>query len=100
MEKITLNGKEYEMKPLTFLSMYQLGEMGFDIMDVDQMTQKPTKFVAVTVAYLTKNTIEKACDIIDKSIESEEITFDELFVKLLKWVTESDFFKQKQAKKK
>lgn len=99
MEKITLAGKSYELPELNFGAMRKLGKLGFRLTDTASVSENPFEFMSIMVAYITDSTLDEADIIIDNSFANRD-EFGKLTEKIVKWFTESDFFKKMQAEKK
>ena len=93
MERITLAGKEYKFPEIDFQVMYDLSNLGFDIMNIEKLKEKSTGFIAAVIGYITDKSEVDAVKLINNSIQKGENTFGDIYAKCISWLLKSDFFK-------
>lgn len=85
---ITINGKEYEIKPINFKALYELGELGFD---VDEVNTKTMKCARILCAY----TMQCDFETVDKEVDAHMASGGSIvdLKPLFDNIAESDFFR-------
>lgn len=95
MNKVKINGKEYQLKNIDFGAMCELEELGFDIKNVEK---KSFSTIRALVAFTMGVSIEKAGQEIEEHLANGG-KFDD-FAPISQSFSESDFFTKLLSQKK
>lgn len=91
MKKITINGKEYELKNITFAGMTKLEKLGFNIKTLQDIEGNYFGSVMSLAAFVMDCDTETASKEVEAHLEKGGELND--FAPLFDMVTESDFFR-------
>lgn len=88
MKKITINGKEYAVKPIDFNAICELEDKGFSLQDAAKQSMKT---IRALVALVMERDIDKAGKEVEQHLANGGKFSD--FAVLIENLTESDFFR-------
>lgn len=88
MEKITINGKEFELRKIDFNAVCELEDLGMSIIDIKDKTFKS---IRALVAFVEKCDLEKAGKEVEAHFTNKGKIND--FTPLFEMVSKSDFFR-------
>lgn len=88
MEKITINGKEFELRTIDFDAVCELEDLGMSIIDIKDKTFKS---IRALVAFVEKCDLSTASKEIEAHLANKGKIND--FTPLFEMVSKSDFFR-------
>ena len=88
MEKITINGKEFELRTIDFNAVCELEDLGMSIIDIKDKTFKS---IRALVAFVMKCDLDKAGKEVENHLANGGKIND--FAPLFEMVSKSDFFR-------
>lgn len=90
MEKITINGKEFELREIDFNAVCELEDLGMSIIDIKDKTFL-FKSIRALVAFVERCDLEKAGKEVEAHLTNKGKIND--FTPLFEMVSKSDFFR-------
>lgn len=94
MDKITINGKEYELRKIDFNAVCELEDLGMSLLDIQNKTFKA---IRALVAFVIRKDLAIASKEIEQHISNKGSIED--FTSLFNMVTNSDFFRKLSKQK-